>query len=287
MNPARHGGGEFSGSPYRLPERSPFFHVVNVSGGRSSGYLLHQVLQAHGGALPPRTAVVFCNTGKERPETLDFIQAMGERWSVPIHWLEFRYEAREDGTRYQAVEVDYATASRDGEPFDAMLDAVSYIPNRVLRVCTSELKVKTTERWLWRERGLTKRQVKKLLGIRFDEPARWRRGLYAECRTDYPLVRAHVRRADVAAFWAAQDFDLGIPSDRGNCDCCFLKGRGNLLATIRDNPRVADWWIRAEARKGKRFRQDASFEDLKAMALGQREVVGAGQGEQLDCFCGD
>ena len=287
MNPARGANGEEGRSPYRIAPDSPFFHVVNVSGGRSSGYMLKGILDAHDGRLPPNAVACFTNTGKEREETLAFVHEMGERWGVNIRWLEFRYEAREDGTKYQAVEVDHATASRDGEPFDAMLDAVSYIPNRVLRVCTSELKVKTTERWLWRERGLTRRQVVKLLGIRFDEPARWRKGVYAECRNDYPLVRAHVRRSDVAAFWERQDFDLRIPSDRGNCDACFLKGRGNLLATIRDNPHVADWWIRAEARKGKQFRQDASYEGLKAMALGQRPVAGDGEQLALDCFCGD
>ncbi len=78
-------------NPYRIPDRSPWFHVVNVSGGRSSAYMLKQVLDAHDGVLPPRCEAVFANTGRERPETLDFVQAMGERWNVPVTWLDFDY----------------------------------------------------------------------------------------------------------------------------------------------------------------------------------------------------
>ena len=57
-------------NPYRIAPASPWFHVVNVSGSRSSGFMLRQVLDAHGGALPARCEAVFANTGRERPETL-------------------------------------------------------------------------------------------------------------------------------------------------------------------------------------------------------------------------
>ncbi len=75
-------------NPYRIPDRSPWFHVVNVSGGRSSAYMLKQVLDAHDGVLPPRCEAVFANTGRERPETLDFVAALTEQWGVPVTWTE-------------------------------------------------------------------------------------------------------------------------------------------------------------------------------------------------------
>ena len=274
-------------NPYRIDPDSPWFHVVNVSGGRSSGYLLRQILDAHGGALPDRTEAVFANTGKERPETLAFVAAMTDQWDVPITWLEFAYVP--DGTpKTRAVVVDRETAALDGEPYDAMLRSVSFMPSVTQRICTSELKVLTIDRYLWNTRKLTKRQTRKLIGFRHDEPARWKPAIYQECEIAYPMVDAHVSSADVAEFWQAQPFDLGIPSDRGNCDLCYLKGRGNLLATIAAEPWRADWWIEAERRRGggRTFRIGESFADLKAAALAG-ESAGAGDDEALPCFCTD
>ena len=85
---------------------------------------------------------------------------------------------------------------------------------------------------------------------------------------------------------------LGIASERGNCDCCYLKSRPNLLATIRDEPSRADWWIDAERRSGRTFRAGESFEALKAATLAQVDTadISAGDvdgGEALPCFCTD
>ena len=288
-------------NPYRIAPASPWFHVVNVSGGRSSAYMLKQVLDAHDGVLPPRCEAVFANTGRERPETLDFVQAMGERWNVPITWLEFDYRPdREPGsgrTKYRARVVSRETASLRGEPFTALLDAGTWLPSVTRRICTAELKVGTIDRYLWQARGLTRRQTRKLIGFRFDEPARWKPALYQACEVAYPMVEAGVTAADVAAFWQAQPFDLGIQSERGNCDCCYLKPRANLLATIREEPARADWWIEAERRTGRTFRIGESFEALRQSALAPGAIGeiassradDAGEPEQasLPCFCTD
>jgi hypothetical protein len=66
--------------------------VISFSGGRTSAYMLHNVLLAYGGQLPEGVKVVFCNTGKERPETLDFVERCSLQWDVPIVWLEYRNE---------------------------------------------------------------------------------------------------------------------------------------------------------------------------------------------------
>lgn len=69
--------------------------LISFSGGRTSAFLLRQILDAHAGALPPGVHVAFCNTGKERIETLDFVRECSERWAVKIHWLEFVIPSRE------------------------------------------------------------------------------------------------------------------------------------------------------------------------------------------------
>ena len=286
-------------NPYRIEPGSPWYHVVNVSGGRSSGLMLKRTLDAHDGRLPDRCEAVFANTGRERPETLDFIEAMSATWDVPITWLEFDYRPdRAPGskaTKYRARMVTRETASLRGEPFDALLDAGTWLPSVTRRVCTSELKVGTIDRYLWQRHGLTRRQTRKLIGFRHDEPHRWRPALYQECAVAYPMVDAGVTAGDVAAFWRAQPFDLGIDSARGNCDLCYLKPRANLLETIREQPARADWWIDAERRKGRTFRIGESFAALKTAALtlapdvnGETGGVG-GEPEQaaLPCFCTD
>ena len=281
-------------NPYWIDPASPFVHVVNVSGGRSSGMMLHRILEAHGGALPPRCYALFANTGKERRETLDFVDAMSRHWAVPITWLEFGHdpEARA-GTKYQARVVDRASASVNGEPFARMLET-EWVPSVTKRICTSELKVGTIDRHLWQAHGLTKRQTRKAIGFRFDEPKRWRPAVYEECRTWFPMVDAKVTRADVAAFWRAQPFDLGIPSDWSNCDLCYLRRRAMLLQIIREEPSRADWWIAAERRTGRTFRIGESFADLRRAALSDAGEISGDRGsdageisEPLPCFCSD
>ncbi len=53
-------------NPYLVPRLA----VVSLSGGRTCGYMLNHIVDAHGGRLPDDVAVVFANTGMERPETL-------------------------------------------------------------------------------------------------------------------------------------------------------------------------------------------------------------------------
>jgi 3'-phosphoadenosine 5'-phosphosulfate sulfotransferase (PAPS reductase)/FAD synthetase len=64
--------------------------VISFSGGRTSAFMLHEILAAHGGALPSDIIVGFANTGKEREETLRFVHECGSRWNVDIHWIEWR-----------------------------------------------------------------------------------------------------------------------------------------------------------------------------------------------------
>ena len=58
------------GSNYLLPEGNV---QIAFSGGRTSGYMLYKILEANNG-LPDRAKVIFTNTGREMPETYDFIQ---------------------------------------------------------------------------------------------------------------------------------------------------------------------------------------------------------------------
>lgn len=245
-------------------ERDPFRidgpAVISFSGGRTSGYMLWRILQAHGGTLPDDVKVVFCNTGKERCETLDFVERCSCVWGVPVVWLEYRYEGAAwpppDGTgekrktpgRHTFAVVDYTTASRKGDPFEAVIVARGMLPNVIARFCTVEMKIRTQQRYLtslgWNE-GWTA-----CIGLRADEPQRVARlrGTNRHNNEDpiAPLATAGVTLADVTAFWKSHPFDLALKPHEGNCDLCFLKGMGKVETIMRARPDLADWWVRME-----------------------------------------
>ena len=59
-------------SIYNLPDGNI---QISFSGGRTSAYMLHQILEANGN-LPDRVQVMFANTGREMPETLGICSGM-------------------------------------------------------------------------------------------------------------------------------------------------------------------------------------------------------------------
>jgi 3'-phosphoadenosine 5'-phosphosulfate sulfotransferase (PAPS reductase)/FAD synthetase len=110
--------------------------------------MLWRILQAHGGTLPDDVVVCFANTGREMPATLDFVRDCGAAWNVPIRWLEYR---RGTASIVRGREPQFA--SRDGEPFEALVRLAGLLPNPVARFCTVELKIRTIRRWYLRWLG--------------------------------------------------------------------------------------------------------------------------------------
>lgn len=225
-------------SPYTLPDGNV---QVSFSGGRTSAYMLHQIAEANGG-IPDRCKVVFANTGREMPETLDFVQEVSDRWSIPIVWVEYDRD-QPAGQRFRVV--SHNSAARNGEPFRDLILQKRYLPNCVTRFCTGDLKVKPSRDYL---RSLGWEQWTSALGIRADEPGRVNREPQRErWQRWYPLADAGVSKRDVMEFWGAQPFDLRLPAINGktplgNCDGCFLKSEAYLAGLARDFPERHQWW---------------------------------------------
>ena len=278
--------------------------VISFSGGRTSGLMLYRILEAYGFKLPDGIKVIFCNTGKERAETLDFVERCSQEWGVDITWLEYRYtgpvmepvpepttgkwvdrertmwspledldgtadddEQHEIGTYIERVwipdkktpkrvtpgshgftVVNYATASRNGEPFEQLIRARNMLPNVVARFCTVELKIRTNARYL-KSIGWTDGYLN-AIGLRADEPHRVAR-LKGTNRHNAeepiaPLYAAGVTLADVQGFWKKQPFDLQLEPYEGNCDLCFLKGAGKIRRIMQEHPELAEWWMHME-----------------------------------------
>ena len=275
-------------SPFKITEPT----CISFSGGRTSAYMLYRVLEENGG-LPEEAVVCFANTGKEDEATLKFVNDCSEHWNVPITWLEYQY-AEETKDRFKIV--NYETASRDGEPFEAVIRKKQYLPNPVTRFCTIELKIRTIANYLF-SIGLCENRSQgeymSWVGIRADEPRRAAK--IPRDRT--PLVSAGVSKEMVGEFWRSQPFDLGLPNFNGvtyhgNCDLCFLKGHSQTMSLIAEKPSRAVWWAKMEALalaskpSGARFRKDRpSYEQMMQFAADQKDFIG--NDETIPCFCGD
>lgn len=228
---------------YILPEGNV---QIAFSGGRTSAYMLHQILEANGG-LPYRAEVTFQNTGREMPQTLDFVNEVGSRFGVNIVWLEYRANAP------FFERVSHNQAARNGEPFEALIEKRRFLPNQNSRFCTTELKIRTAKRYL---RSLGWDHWTNCIGIRADEPGRIRpEGVKDKERWTVwqPLAHAGVGKHHIAAFWRSQPFDLRLPNVRGNCwlgncDGCFLKSEANVAAFTREFPERSAWWEDMEAK---------------------------------------
>ena len=149
-------------NPYNLAGPA----IISFSGGRTSAYLLKQMIDAYGGTLPDDVVACFANTGKEMPQTLDFVRECGRQWAVDIVWLEY---APDGEPQRKFRRVDHATASRSGEPYEALLRERKYLPNPVTRFCTTSLKIRVMRDYA---RSLGWEHWTNAVGLRADESRR-------------------------------------------------------------------------------------------------------------------
>ncbi len=61
--------------------------VVSFSGGRTSAYMAYKML-TEPNFKHARLHFVFANTGKEREETLVFIERFSRHFGIEIEWIE-------------------------------------------------------------------------------------------------------------------------------------------------------------------------------------------------------
>lgn len=257
--------------------KTPF--SVQFSGGESSAFMLKNILDAYDGFLPPDSRVLFANTGLEHPKTLEFVQRVEEEWNVPIRWIEYDLEHK-----FKVVQPE--TASRNGEPFDALLDKKGYVPTPVARVCTVNLKMRAMAAYLM---SLGWDDWDAAIGLRADEPKRAQR-IQPDNKRETPvcpMYQAGHTLDDVENFWRSQPWRLEIPRWMGNCCGCFLKSRGRIEMVGEEDPSLLEWWAKAEERIGKPFRIDRpNYRQLLTQITIQGRLYGD-DGSTLPCSCTD
>ena len=247
--------------------------------------MLRMILDAHGGTLPDDVHVTFANTGKEREETLRFVHDCATHWNVRVRWLEWRSRLKSVPVGERFEEVGFNSASRNGEPFTALIRSKKSTPNAMARWCTEELKVKTLQAFM-EAQGFT--EYANVVGLRADERHRVAKGRVRG--SVMPLADAGVTVRDVRAFWNAQPFDLGLLPFEGNCDGCFLKARPKLWEIERTAPGTLQWWSDMETGPGKgRFVTEYSYAELMSDVRRQPDLFSGGLFDfdpDMDAECG-
>lgn len=237
--------------------------VINFSGGKTSA--LMTILNYRQGDL-----VIFADTGREHEKTYKFIHDFEAFENIPI------IKVMHDGG------------------FRGMLEKGGFktMPNRVKRICTLELKIKTAKRWLRKNYG--KQDYEWLVGFRADEERRVKKynSFVNYIHPKFPLYDQGIDKAMVNDYWSKKPYTLEIPAILGNCTLCFLKGKNAIINIMRSYPELAKEWIEDEELskslgKGHTYFEDTTYKQL--LNLAQNDLFKGQDLNQLDaaynCSC--
>lgn len=233
---------------------------VQISGGRTSGYMAYLLKDN------PNAVFMFQNTGREKPETYEFLNRMDKEWGLNLVWLE--YSCPDPSKKAKVNVVSYETANRTGVPFEQLIAKRKAIPNKFKRFCSPELKTKTARRWI-RSQGLKKWDY--AIGYRADETKRKVRSDSMQNAVT-PLRDAGITAKDVAEFWKKNSFDLMLPimpngkTFGGNCEGCFWHSEYQNAVLCKDRPESVKWLIAQEDKIGHTFNEAFSFKELAEKA---------------------
>jgi len=253
--------------------------LISFSGGRTSAYMTWWMQNIWKERDNHEMVVVFANTGREREETLQFVNQCDRYFGFKTVWVEAKvvHEKRK-GTTFSIV--NFETASRNGEPFEQVISKYG-IPNAAFLHCTRELKMQPIKSYA---KSLKWSDYKIALGIRSDEPKRldWEKSKKENIIYLAQLIQ--VNKSDINLHWSKQPFDLKLKGYEGNCKTCWKRTFRKLVTIARENPHWFDFMKQMELEYGyyvsegiknridkiefpiKFFRSNKSVEDVFEMA---------------------
>jgi len=203
--------------------------LVSVSGGRTSGLMAYLLWTRFKDVY--EMIFVFANTGREKEETLIFVNNIEKHFGIPIVWVEAITHKGRKGCTHKII--SFETANRDGSVFKEVI-AKYGLPNKGFLHCTRELKTNTIRSYArsigWKDH----KKYMTAIGYRADEPARVNLKKAFINNQWYPLYDWQIKKSDVAVFWLRQFFDLKLKDYEGNCDLCHKKTKRKLLTQIQD-----------------------------------------------------
>jgi hypothetical protein len=252
--------------------------LITVSGGRTSAFMAIYLKELYN---KENLLFLYANTGKERPETIEFLNRLDTHFNLGIVWLEAKVNpTKGKGTTYKIV--DYDTCSKNGEPFTDVIDKYG-LPSKLFRHCTRELKEQPIHKYA---KEIFGKDYLTAMGIRADEKHR----LAQKKNYIYPLAEMNVDKKFINDWWKRQPFNLQLHEHEGNCDFCFLKSKRKRVQLLSEGLNV-DWWNDIEKKYAidrqpmMDVRNGVTIEDLikinndRIMQLSLLDDTG------FDCYC--
>jgi hypothetical protein len=270
--------------------------LITFSGGRTSAFMAHLINQ-NPKYKDWNKLFLFANTGKEKEETLVFIDKCSEEFSIDVEWLEaWVHDKKGVGTDYRIV--NYTSASRKGEPFQDVIKKYG-LPSKLWRHCTRELKEAPIHKYA--KEYFKGEEYYTAVGIRADEKHR----LKKKKNYIYPLAEFNIDERFIRSWWETQSFDLELKDYEGNCDLCFLKSKRKKLTILKENPSTYDWWAKMENEYSKdkqpifdvyrdlslfkllglSKKQFRTVEDQHELRKSQNVLFDTDMDMEFDCFC--
>lgn len=217
--------------------------LVSVSGGETSMFMAIWI--NNNWADKYELLFVFSNTGDEREETLEFIQKCQEYYGLKIVWIEAVVQkGMGNGIRHKVVEFN--SASRKGEPFEAMVQKYG-LPNISTPHCSKFLKSQVIKNYA---KKIGWKGYETAIGIRSDEFDRVSKSRIKD-KIIYPLITENeTSKPMVNVFWRSQPFRLNLKGYEDNCKACWKKSDRKLATIARDTPEAFDFFKRVESKYG-------------------------------------
>jgi len=223
-------------------------HILNLSGGKDSTAL----------AIYMRDRVddleyVFCDTGKELPETYEYLKKVEAFLGKPVVRLNSEHT------------------------FDHWVDVFSgFLPSARMRWCTRMLKLKPFEAYVGDD------PVMSYVGIRADENREGYISQKANITAVFPFKEDGITKADV--FRMLEESGLGLPEyykwrTRSGCYFCFFQRKAEWVGLLENHPdlfELAKGYEKESTPSGERYTwaQKESLEEL-AQPARQKQIKAA------------
>lgn len=222
-----------------MPSNGNIRHILGISGGKDSSalavYLRDRV---------PGMEYVFCDTGKELPETYDFINRL--EVFLGKHIVRLPKELDDYSEKYD---------------FDHWLRIYGgMLPSENVRWCTKNLKLKPFEKYIGDDRAIN------YVGIRADEY--YRDGYIStkeNIETTFPFVKDGITKNDVVQI--LEEAGIGLPKyyewrSRSGCFFCFFQRKDEWVRLKERHPNRYEE-AKSYEKNGFKWRQDMGLEELE------------------------
>ena len=263
--------------------------VNSVSGGKTSSYLAKHYPADYNLFSLVRIEDVRC-----APKDKKLVQLVSDKIG-----MEFIATAESDKTLKVVLDLEQLIGSEikwlTGDTFDELIRKRKFLPNKMTRFCTTEMKLRPIAEYC---RNEIKEIVSTRLGMRYDEDNRinyentdfkfhngfsvskkggkirnkWKTEKYRE--VEYPLFENKIDHYQVY-LWSLST-NLDFPPD-SNCAGCFHKPVQQLRKNWDDEPLKMQWFAEQETKK-RRWKEEMSYFNAEKIGLQTDFFFGVGSG---------